>query len=77
MSSGRHKPRFAQVLGALMQGKSPKEASLDHGTHRTFANKVAKRAGLQPMYLNAAERAAVLTMRARLTQAPTARPSEA
>jgi hypothetical protein len=67
MSSGRHKPRFAQVLGALMLGKSPKEASLDHGTHRTFANKVAKRAGLEPMYLSAAERSAVLTMRARLT----------
>ncbi len=77
MSQGRYKPKRAEVLAAILAGMSPKEAAMTHGAARSCGNKVCGWSGLTALYVSEAERAQVLTERARLTRQTTVRPSEA
>lgn len=71
---GRYKSKRAEVLAALMRGKSAKEASIEAGMTRNHAHRIAAKSGLRLRYLLPDEwenvllaRSAVLAGRVQLT----------
>lgn len=70
---GRYKSKRAEVLALILQGSTPKAAAIQAGAHGCYGNKVTAWHGLQPLYVSAVEREAVLTGRSRLTRQTTVR----